>query len=64
MKTIQLINYIASHPEFTNIVIKDMDDRTPMQAIECLSCETFDNVWAINGTLEKNTLLVYDQTQR
>jgi hypothetical protein len=61
MKTIQLINYIASHPEFTNVVIQDMDDKTPMQAIELLSCETFDNVWEINGTLEKNTLLVYNK---
>lgn len=60
MKTIQLINFIASHPEFTSIVIKDNDDKTPMQAIELLSSETFDNVWSINGTLEKNTLLVYD----
>lgn len=64
MTTIQLINYIASHPEFTNIVIKDMDDRTPMQAIECLSSETFDNIWAINGTLKKDTLLVHDKTSR
>jgi hypothetical protein len=64
MNTIQLIHYIASHPEFTNIVISDMDDKTPMNAIECLSSETYDNVWAINGTLEKNTLLVYDKSIR
>jgi hypothetical protein len=64
MKTIQLINYIASHPEFTNVVIKDMDDKKPMQAIELLSSESFDNIWAINGTLECGTLLVYDKSQR
>lgn len=64
MTTIQLINYIASHPEFINIVIKDMDDKTPMQAIEFLSSENYDNVWAINGTLEKGTLLVYDNAQK
>ena len=59
MTTLQLINFIASNPEFTTVVILDSDDRAPMQAIEFLSCETFDNVWRINTTLEKNTLLVY-----
>jgi hypothetical protein len=59
MNTLQVINYIANHPEFTNIVIKDMDDRTPMEAIYCLSCEKFDISWRINGSLEKNTLLIY-----
>jgi hypothetical protein len=61
MNTLQLIHYIASHPEYTNVVILDMDDKKPMQAIECLSCESFDNIWRINGSLEKNTLLVYKQ---
>jgi hypothetical protein len=66
MNTLQLINYIASNPQFTNVVIKDNDDKTPMQAIECLSCEyennfDFNKDWRINSTLEKNTLLVYDK---
>ena len=59
MKTLQLIHYITNHPEYTNIVIADMDDKTPLQAIEVLSTENFDTVWRINGTLEKNTLLIY-----
>lgn len=60
MTTIKLINYIASHPEFKTIVLGDSDDRTPMQAIEILSSEVFENDWRINGTLEKNILLCYD----
>lgn len=64
MNNIQLINYIATHPEYTNIVIADNDDKTPIQAIEYLSCEyandfELNRSWRINGTLEKNTLLVY-----
>lgn len=59
MTTLQLIYYITSHPEYTNIVIEDIDDKTPLQAIELLSTEKFDNVWFINGTLEKNTLIIY-----
>ena len=61
MNTIQVINHIARNPQYTNVVIQDSDDRTPMQAIELLSSETFDNVWVINGSLEKGTLLVYDK---
>ncbi len=61
MTTIQVINYIASNPNFETVVIKDSDDRTPMQAIDCLSCEVFENDWMINSTLEKNVLLVYDK---
>ena len=61
MNTIQLINYISQNPQFNNIVIKDNDDKTPMQAIEFLSCDchkVYDD-WKINSSLEKNTLLVY-----
>jgi len=60
MNTIQLIHYIATHPEFTCIVIGDSDDFTPMQAIEFLSLSYFsESVYRINNTLEKSTLLVY-----
>jgi hypothetical protein len=60
MKTIQLINYIATHPEFTKVVFNESDyERTPMAAIEVLSSETYENIWRINGTLEKGTLLIY-----
>lgn len=61
MTTLQLINYIARHPEYTTIVLKDSYDTTPMQAIEILSSNVFDNDWRINGTLETNVLLCYDK---
>lgn len=57
MTTLQLINHIASRPELESIVLNDSDERTPMQAIECLSCEAFDNSWNVNSSLEINTLL-------
>ena len=60
MTNLQLIHHIATHPEYTVVVIKSEDDKTPMQAIELLSCEAFDNDWRINGSLEKNVLLIYD----
>jgi len=60
MKTIQLIHYIATHPEFETVVIKDMDDKTPMQAIEILSDGDWEGYnWRINSSLEKGTLLLY-----
>lgn len=62
MKTMMLINYIVSHPEYHNIVILDEGDRTPMEAIGRLSGWYEDEreiEWKINGSLEKNTLLVY-----
>ena len=59
MTTLQLIHYIASHPEFEIIVLKDSDDMTPMQAIERLSSGVFDKDWRINGTLEPKVLLCY-----
>jgi hypothetical protein len=58
--TLQLIHHIASNPHYTTIAIDGCDDKTPMQAIELLSSENFANIWSINGSLEKNTLLVYE----
>ena len=63
MKAIHVINYIASNPNINNVVINSEDDKTPMQAIEYLSVVNFENNVAdfrINNTLEKGTLLVYD----
>tara|TARA_R110000868_G_scaffold45465_1_gene150995 strand:- start:267 stop:473 length:207 start_codon:yes stop_codon:yes gene_type:complete len=63
MKAIHVINYIASNPNIKNVVINSEDDKTPMQAIEYLSVVNFENNVAdfrINNTLEKGTLLVYD----
>jgi hypothetical protein len=59
MNTLQVINYIANHPEFTNIVIKGLDDKHPMEAIYFLSGEKHDAIWRVNGTLDKNILLIY-----
>ena len=62
LTTLQLINHIASNPHYTTIAIDGCDDKKPMQAIELLSSESFANIWSINGSLEKNTLLVYDNS--
>lgn len=63
MSTLYLINYISANPYFKTIVIMDLDDKTPIQAIEWLSTnQLFDEHeinWRINGTLEKETLIVY-----
>ena len=63
MKTLDLIRYITQHPEYTNVVIMDNDDMTPMTAINYLAeidAPYFDSyVWHMNGSLEKNTLLIY-----
>lgn len=63
MKVLDLIRYITQHPEYTNIVIKDNGDATPMQAIcELASIDPshYDTMFfKINGTLEQDTLLVY-----
>ena len=61
MTNLQLIYHIATHPEYTVVVIKSEDDKTPMQAIELLSSVDFDNDWRINGSLEERVLLVYDK---
>ena len=63
IKLLDLINYIAEHPEYINIVIigqdNQEDDRTPMQAIAFLTCCPHNEQFRINGSLEKNTLLIY-----
>jgi hypothetical protein len=60
MTAIQVILFIAQHPEFTNVVISDQDDKTPMQAIEWLASVGKGN-YRINDTLEKkyHTLVIY-----
>ena len=58
LTTLQLINYIASNPHYTTVAIDGCDDKTPIQAIEFLSFEYLSIIWSINGSLEKNTLLV------
>ncbi len=62
MKSMHLIEYIAAHPEFENVVIMDENDRTRIQAVERLSGNydaEKDYEWKINSVLEKNTLLIY-----
>ena len=63
MKTLDLIRYIAQHPEYSVIVIQDNDDMTPMDAINYLASiysSHYDSmIFRLNGSLEKNTLLVY-----
>ena len=59
MTTLQLINYIASHPNYKLIILLDSDDLTPMQAIERLSSDPANLDWRINGSLEKDILLCY-----
>ncbi len=59
MKNIELIRYITQHPEYTIIVLNDSDtEMTPLTAIYEL---TFMDhaVFNINGSLEKDTLLLY-----
>ena len=61
MTTLQLINKIAESTEIENVVIKDQDDKPPMDAIAYLCYEhPQKSDWRINSTLEKGTLLVYD----
>jgi hypothetical protein len=60
--TLQLIHHIASNPHYTTIAIEGCDDKTPMEAIELLSSESFVGIWSINGSLEENTLIVYERS--
>jgi len=60
--TLQLIHHIASNPHYTTIAIDGCDDKEPMQAIDFLSSDSSVKTWSINGSLEKNTLLVYDNS--
>ena len=61
MKTLDLIRYITQHPEYTNIVIMDEDDSTPMQAIERLASidpsHYEDYLWRLEGSLEKKYIV-------
>ena len=63
MKTLDLIRYITQHPEYDNIVIMDEGDMSPMVAINYLATidpSWYDDFrWRLNGSLEKDTLLVY-----
>lgn len=49
MKTIQVINYIASHPKFTKIFINGIERKTPLQAIALLSCEGVPDDWDLQA---------------
>ena len=64
MKVLDIIRYICQHPEFTNVVIRDEEDMSPLSAITYLASidpSHFDSMFfKINGTLEKGTLLIYD----
>jgi hypothetical protein len=67
MNTIQLAEYIKDHPEYTSIVIQDNDEMTPVYAVcflmkilrDEMTDKTFKD-WRTNGTIVKNTLLVYN----
>lgn len=63
MNVLLVIYHICTNPHITNIVIKDGDDRTPLQAIEYLSTDAAFNgnseKWNINTSLEKNTMLIW-----
>ena len=66
MTTLRLIEYIEEHPEYPSIVFIDTDTtRDQEDAIEFLKITLNDpdiiNKWRINGSLEKDTLLVYHQ---
>lgn len=60
MNTLQLINYIASNPQFNVVVIGGNDDKTPMQAIEYLSGYDGGEIYSINSSLKKGVLLCYE----
>lgn len=63
MTTLQLINKIADTQEITNVVIKDMDDKTPIDAIGYLGYEyPYKTDWRIDtqSILVNGSLLVYD----
>ena len=62
LTTLQLINHIVSNPHYTTIAIDGCDDKTPMQAIDFLSSDSSFKIWSINGSLEENTLIVYERS--
>ena len=63
MKVLDVIRFIAQHPEFTTIVIKSENDMTPLTAINYLASidpSHYDSMFFhINGTLEKNVLNIW-----
>lgn len=60
MNTMQLIHKISESPEIKIVVLGDMDDKAPMEAISYLSAlSNLDEEWQVNSSLEKGTLLVY-----
>ena len=62
MNKLELIRHIASHLEFTNVVIGDEGDRTPMEAIQRIASEpeTEISYYVTNDPVEEpTTLLVY-----
>jgi hypothetical protein len=61
MTTIRVINFILDNPEFTNVVIENMDDLKPIQAIDFLNRINIEKDWILNDSLEKNTLLIYSK---
>ena len=59
MNTIELIHEITSHPEYTNVVIGDEGDRSPLEAIQRIADEP-DAKWGlVHETNEPGTLLIY-----
>lgn len=70
MKTLEVIRHIANNPKYKNVVINTADkdetpDLTPMGAIcymASIDPSHYDDFrWDVNGSLEKDTLLIYKQ---
>jgi len=70
MKTLDAIRHITQHPEYKNVVInvgdtEETPDLTPMGAIGYLASidpsnyEDYRYQWRLEGSLEKDTLLIY-----
>lgn len=62
--TSEVIEYIKEHPEYTkiNIDILDDEDMNPEDAIKVLELSYIfndKNNWRINGSLFKNTLILF-----
>ena len=66
MNTLGVIRHITQNPKYTNVVIMDTDaneiDRPPMDAIcylASIDVSHYDDFrWRLEGSLEKNTLLI------
>ncbi len=57
ISTMQLINYIAKNPKFTKIAISDCVT-APLEAIEKLSSQPYNNDWIITSMLLNDTLTI------